>query len=207
MPEYKAVVFDMDGVLVDARDWHFDALNFALRYFGAEISRDEHLVRFDGLPTRVKLDMLSDEGRIPRKLHGLIESIKQRETQRIISVKCQPTFEHQILLQTLRQHGKLLGVASNSIEDTIRFMMTRCQLIDSFDIIAHNKSVSRAKPHPDIYIYAFQQLGVEPSEAIVVEDNPNGIKAAKDAGARVMEVDSPSELSRASFFHFVEGTS
>lgn len=207
MPEYKAVVFDMDGVLVDARDWHFDALNFALSYFGAAISRDEHLVRFDGLPTRVKLDMLSDEGRIPRKLHGLIESIKQRETQRIISVKCQPTFEHQILLQTLRQHGKLLGLASNSIEDTIRFMMTRCQLIDLFDIIAHNKSVSRAKPHPDIYIYAFQQLGVEPSEAIVVEDNPNGIKAAKDAGARVMEVDSPSELSRASFFHFVEGTS
>lgn len=197
----------MDGVLVDARDWHFDALNFALSYFGAAISRDEHLVRFDGLPTRVKLDMLSDEGRIPRKLHGLIESIKQRETQRIISVKCQPTFEHQILLQTLRRHGKLLGLASNSIEDTIRFMMTRCQLIDLFDIIAHNKSVPRAKPHPDIYIYAFQRLGVEPSEAIVVEDNPNGIKAAKDAGARVMEVDSPSELSRASFFRFVEGAS
>jgi len=205
LADFKAVVFDMDGVLVDAREWHFEALNFALSYFGASISYDEHLARFDGLPTRVKLDMLSQDGRIPRRLHGLIESVKQRETQRLISVMCQPTFEHQALLQGLKAGGKLVGLASNSIEETIRFMMSRCQLIDYFDLIAHNKSVERPKPHPDIYLYAFNALGVGPEEAIVVEDNPNGIAAARASGARVMEVDSPSDLTRATFFDFVQG--
>jgi beta-phosphoglucomutase len=51
----KAVVFDMDGVLIEAKDWHYEALNRALKLFGYEISRYEHLTTFDGLPTRRKL--------------------------------------------------------------------------------------------------------------------------------------------------------
>ena len=58
---YKAVLFDMDGVLIDARDWHFDALNDALRPFDYQISLTDHQERFNGLSTRVKLEILSEE--------------------------------------------------------------------------------------------------------------------------------------------------
>ena len=71
---YSAVLFDMDGVLIDARDWHYDALNEALRLFGVEISRTEHLSRFNGLSTKKKLEMLSSDGVIPPELHRTVEA-------------------------------------------------------------------------------------------------------------------------------------
>lgn len=58
----KAVLFDMDGVLVEAKDWHYEALNRALDVFGLPISRSEHLSQYDGLPTRTKLKMLTEKG-------------------------------------------------------------------------------------------------------------------------------------------------
>ena len=54
----KAVIFDMDGVLIDAKDWHYEALNKALRLFGLEITRSEHETTYDGLPTKDKLEIL-----------------------------------------------------------------------------------------------------------------------------------------------------
>lgn len=98
---YKAVIFDMDGVLIDARDWHFNALNQALEPFGLEISRFEHENRFDGLSTKTKLNMLSEEKGLPREMHEAIFNIKQDRTFRIASEKCYPRIEHQILLARL----------------------------------------------------------------------------------------------------------
>jgi phosphoglycolate phosphatase-like HAD superfamily hydrolase len=72
----NAVVFDMDGVLIDAKEWHYDALNKALQLFGFTISRYDHLVTFDGLPTRTKLEMLSREQGLPFELHELINDLK-----------------------------------------------------------------------------------------------------------------------------------
>ena len=71
----KAVVFDMDGVLIDAREWHYVALNRALALFGMEISRADHLTTFDGLPTRRKLEILSTTENLPRELHGFHDAL------------------------------------------------------------------------------------------------------------------------------------
>ncbi|WP_371364212.1 hypothetical protein SRRS_50250 [Sporomusa rhizae] len=83
----KAVLFDMDGVLIDAREWHYIALNRALQLFGFEINRYDHLVTFDGLPTKKKLEMLSIERKLPRKLHSFINLIKQQYTMELIHVQ------------------------------------------------------------------------------------------------------------------------
>ncbi len=64
----------MDGVLIDAKDWHYFALNKALGYFGYEITRDEHLTVFDGMPTREKLAILSRDKGLPQKLHNFLKS-------------------------------------------------------------------------------------------------------------------------------------
>lgn len=76
----KAIVFDMDGVLIEAKDWHYEALNRALRLFGFEISRYDHLTTFDGLPTKRKLQILSAEHDLPAKLHDFINEMKQQYT-------------------------------------------------------------------------------------------------------------------------------
>ena len=90
MSKIKAILFDMDGVLIDAKDWHYQALNQALRLFGCEISIYDHEVTFDGLPTRDKLNMLTNLGKIPQDLHPIISKMKQKNTMRMILNKCKP---------------------------------------------------------------------------------------------------------------------
>ncbi|UCE92765.1 MAG: HAD hydrolase-like protein, partial [Flavobacteriaceae bacterium] len=105
MSKIKAIIFDMDGVLIEAKDWHYEALNKALGLFGMEISRYDHLVTFDGLPTRKKLEMISIERSLPMKLHGFINELKQQYTMDIVNTKCKPRFYHEYvnhLLQTLQ---------------------------------------------------------------------------------------------------------
>ena len=115
----KAVLFDMDGVLIDAKDWHYEALNRALGLFGIEISRYDHLHTFDGLPTKVKLKMLSEQYYLPEQLHGFINQMKQCYTSQIIHEKCHPMFHHEYALSKLHKEGYKIAVCSNSIRSTI----------------------------------------------------------------------------------------
>jgi beta-phosphoglucomutase-like phosphatase (HAD superfamily) len=105
MKNYEAVIFDMDGVLIDAREWHYEALNEALGIFGESISYEEHLGRFDGLPTKVKLRMLREDGRIAEPLIQIIEAVKQERTLRAAARLCFPRIEHLIMLSELRRRG------------------------------------------------------------------------------------------------------
>ena len=97
----KAVLFDLDGVLVDATEWHYNALNRALGLFGYTISRYEHLTTYNGLPTRKKLEMLSVEKNFPRGLHALTNQIKQKYTREEILRNCTPVFEKEFMMHQL----------------------------------------------------------------------------------------------------------
>jgi beta-phosphoglucomutase len=98
MTEIKAIIFDMDGVLIDAKDWHYEALNKALALFGFSISRYDHLVTYDGLPTKKKLEMLTLERGLPKGLHHFINELKQIYTMEMIFQKCKPVFYHEYAL-------------------------------------------------------------------------------------------------------------
>jgi beta-phosphoglucomutase len=191
----KAVLFDMDGVLIDARDWHYDALNEALRIFGVEISRTDHLARFNGLSTRKKLVMLTSDGVIPYELHEAIQSIKQDRTLRIAAQKCFPIVSHQVLITRLKALGIKVGLVTNSIRKSSEFMLEYAGLLKFMDVIVTNEDVLEGKPNPSGYLLAMQKLGVLPSETIVIEDGEYGIIAAESAGARVIKVNDPFEVS------------
>lgn len=98
----KAIIFDMDGVLIDAQEWHYEALNKALKIFGLEITRTEHIITYDGLSTRQKLNLLSKLQGLPQKLHSFINELKQQYTMDITYQLCKPTFHHQYALSRLR---------------------------------------------------------------------------------------------------------
>ncbi len=191
----KAVLFDMDGVLIDAKDWHYDALNKALRLFGLEISRYDHLHSFDGLPTRVKLKMLSEQYYLPEELHSFINQLKQIYTSELVYQKCHPMFHHEYALSKLHSEGYKIAVCSNSVRSTIVLMMDRAGLSQYVDLIVSNEDVSKSKPDPEMYITAMNKLGMSPSECIVVEDNPNGVKAGLDSGATVLKVASVYDVN------------
>src|SRR5690242_9095767 len=119
----EAILFDMDGVLIDARDWHYEALNLALSPFGLEIDRDAHLATYDGLPTRTKLDMLSKSRGLPRNLHGFVNTMKQKYTVDMVRQRCHPVFQHQYALSQLKTAGYKIAVCSNSIRQSLELMM------------------------------------------------------------------------------------
>ncbi len=184
----KAILFDMDGVLIDAKDWHYEALNKALGLFGIEISRYDHLHTFDGLPTKVKLQMLSEQYYLPEQLHGFVNQMKQQYTAQMIHEKCHPMFHHEYALSKLHNEGYKIAVCSNSIRSTIELMMEKAMLTNYLDLIVSNEDVKKAKPDPEMYQTAIAKFGFDPEECIVVEDNPNGIAAGKASGASVLEV-------------------
>lgn len=186
----EAVVFDMDGVLIDAKEWHYEALNRALGLFGYSISRAEHLSTFDGLPTRRKLEMLSQEKGLPRGLHRFLNELKQQYTVDQVHLHCKPVFVHEYALSNLKARGYRLGLASNSIRPSVELMMQKSSLAGYLDVMLSNEDVERPKPHPDIYLTAAARLGVAPERCLVVEDNPNGIRSAEAAGCPVLVVQS-----------------
>jgi beta-phosphoglucomutase len=193
----KAIIFDMDGVLIEAKDWHYEALNKALRLFGYEISRYDHLTTFDGLPTSRKLEMLSVESGLPRKLHDFINEMKQAYTMELVHTQCKPMFVHEYALSRLKSEGFKLALASNSIRATVDVMMKKASLDRYLDLVLSASDVSRAKPDPEIYLTAISRLGLRAEECLVVEDNQNGLRAARDAGAHVLAVRETHDVNYA----------
>ena len=190
----KGVLFDMDGVLIDARDWHYEALNDVLALFGMPIDRDAHLATFDGLPTRRKLDMLSQSRGLPRGLHNFINTLKQNRTAEIATAQCRPIFQHRFALGQLKARGMRLAVCSNSVRQSVELMMRMSDLAGYLDLIISNEDVSKAKPDPEMYLTAMDRLGLRPEETLIVEDNDHGIAAARASGAHVMIVGSPEDV-------------
>lgn len=196
--QIKAVLFDMDGVLVDAKDWHYEAFNKALEVFGMPISRSEHLSLYDGLPTRAKLAMLTEKKHLPVQLHNFLNSLKQSFTKDIITVKCRPVFCVEYALSRLHQEGYKIAVCSNSIRASIEMMMEKSALLPYIDRIVSNQDVAKGKPDPEMYLKAMSTFGLKPCECLILEDNENGIKAARASGGNLLVI---GEVADTNYFN------
>lgn len=191
----KAILFDMDGVLIDAKEWHYETLNSALAVLGMNISRTEHLAVYDGLPTRKKLEILSRTQGLPPRLHDFLNALKQKMTYQVIIEKCRPLFHHEYALGRLTREGKRVAVCSNSVRSTVETMMQQSNLLKYLDFFLSNQDVSKAKPDPEIYLTAIDRLKLQPSECLILEDNDHGIQAARSSGAHVMVVGSVNDVT------------
>jgi HAD superfamily hydrolase (TIGR01509 family) len=195
MNKIKAILFDMDGVLIEAKDWHYEALNKALDLFGMKISRYDHLVTYDGLPTVTKLEMLSMEYGLPKELHDFINEMKQIYTIEMVHVLCKPKFHHEYALSRLKKDGYKVVVCSNSVINSVKVMMEKSSLIQYLDFYLSAEEVPEPKPSPDMYREAMRRLNLKPEECMIIEDNENGIKAAEASGAWLMKVLEVSEVN------------
>ena len=197
----------MDGVLIDAKDWHYEALNKALGHFGFNISRDSHLSTYDGLPTKEKLKMLSKIYGLPVNLHTFINQLKQIYTIEYCNSYCKPTLNHQHCLSNLKRSGYKIAVCSNSIKSSITAMMDRSNLSQYLDVILSNQDVENGKPSPEIYLKAMSALDVKPSECLILEDNEHGIAAAKASGGHLMKINVPNDVRYNSVISIIKSIS
>jgi beta-phosphoglucomutase len=196
----------MDGTLVEAKDWHFHALNDALRIFGQDITREEHEAEFNGLPTRIKLAKLTEQGRIPAHLHSLILEIKQERTLRWVSKDCFPRIEQLLMFSWLKSQGILVAVATNSIRQTAEVILKSAGILERLDLLVTNEDVAKSKPDAEIYIKASSLLGVMPGDCLVIEDHEYGIKSAIGAGCKVHKVSDVEEVSTLLIQQLIRGT-
>jgi beta-phosphoglucomutase len=193
----RAIIFDLDGVLLDAREIHFHALNSALSKYDQIIAREEHLSRFDGLPTKEKLNILTAENKLAIETHAGIQYSKQIETIRQINLQVTPNPNHVEALTKLRKSGYKLSLASNSIRETVDVALEATELSQFFLFTHSSSDVIRPKPDPEVYLKSIEEFGdhLSASEILVVEDNDHGVAAARAAGAHVLKVANVSEVT------------
>ena len=189
----KLIIFDLDGVLVEAKNIHFDALNEALgpKY---SIEWNEHLSKYDGLKTNQKLEMLTKEKGLPTELYKQVWDEKQRLTlQKLSDLK--PSTQLQVCISSLVDEGYKIACCSNSIRKTVLTVLSKLGIIEYFDLILSNEDVKNSKPHPEIYWKAISMMGCLPEETLIVEDSPFGLLAASRSKSHVMRVESPKDIT------------
>lgn len=188
----KTIIFDLDGVLVDAKEIHYESLNKALGEYS--ITWDEHLSIYDGLKTNQKLDMLHDRKGLPKEKFKEIWDNKQTYTlQSLRNLKYNPDLVTTMTM--LVNEGYKLAVCSNSIRKTVLTVLSKLGIIEFFDLILSNEDVKNSKPHPEIYWKAISMVGCLPEETLIIEDSPYGLLAASRSKSHVFRVKSPIEVT------------
>ena len=192
----KLVIFDLDGVLIDTKNIHFNALNNAIKKYSPEheISWDEHLSKYDGLKTNQKLELLSSEKFLDNNLHNLIWLEKQKLTIDELS-NVTPSEELISLFKKLSDDGYKIACCSNSIRKTVLTVLSKLAIIEYFDIIISNEDVLNSKPHPEMYWKCISKMKCLPEHTLIVEDSPYGLLAAYRTHSCVLRVSSSDEVN------------
>jgi len=193
----KLIVFDLDGVLVDARELHYQALNRALCNIDSKykIPREEHLSTFDGLPTSKKLTILTERKGLPEELYQTVWESKQLETIRIIRDGMSYDDRMVSVLKRLKLDGYKICVASNSIRESVKMMLLKKGLLEYVDFFFSNQDVKNPKPSAEIYLKCMIKADSCPRETLIIEDSHVGRKAVFKSGAHLCGVRDPEDVT------------
>jgi beta-phosphoglucomutase-like phosphatase (HAD superfamily)/dTDP-glucose pyrophosphorylase len=192
----KLVIFDLDGVLIDSRELHYDALNDALCKVGKEfiITREEHLSKYDGLNTTKKLKMLTAQKGLPVSVYDQVWKDKQDATFNLVRGFCKE-YLLQTIFRKIKARGYKIAVASNSIRETVKLSLLSIGVMDEVDYYVSNEDVSRTKPYPEMYWKCMTALDALPKNTIIVEDSHIGRQGALDSGAHLLAVENAKEVN------------
>lgn len=192
----KLICMDLDGVLADARDIHYNSLNFALEEVDPKycIQRQEHISTYDGLSTKKKLQLLTQNKGLPLEYYGKIWKRKQYYTRNEI-LKFEKNERLVAILEKLKNDGYELAVASNSIKENIVTMLEQLGIYNYFTTIFSNEDVNNPKPSPEIYLRVMINMNVGPKETLILEDSHIGRKGALESGAYLCPIVNPDDVT------------
>jgi beta-phosphoglucomutase len=191
----KSILFDLDGTLCDCTELHYVSFNKALlEVVGYSISKDEHIARFNGLPTKKKLDILLFDGKIVENDKEPIWKLKQQFTKETIMEVLSLDPNKIKLLQYLRSKNIKIACITNSILDTANLILETTGQLKYMDLIIANDMIKMPKPHAEGYIRGMIQFHSMPEHTLIVEDSPVGLQAAQAAGANIWAVSGAHEV-------------
>ena len=201
----KLVIFDLDGVLIDSRDIHYEALNAALNKIDVKyvINRDEHLSLYDGLSTTKKLEMLAKNKGLPPEYNNQIWEDKQKATIKIFN-DLQRDFNLMDYFSKLKAEGFQIAVASNSIRNTVKLVLLKLGLLEYVDYYASNEDVKRTKPYPEMYWRCMVACNALPKDTVIIEDSHIGRQGAIDSGAYLIPVENRFDLDMPKIYKVIK---
>jgi len=189
----SALIFDFDGLIMDTESPEFETWQEMFREFGAELKFEEWVAclgtsaaAFDAA------GILYQRTGITTDNHTLWTEQKRRSIQKANQLQPLPGVVH--LLEEAKSAGMVLAVASSSPRAWVQGHIERLDLCSYFRFILTKEDVQTVKPAPDLYLKAIQMLQVEPAQAIALEDSPNGIKAARQAGLFCIAIPNPISI-------------
>lgn len=184
-----AVVFDMDGVLLDSEPLHHETVNALLAEEGAALGLESYL-KYVGTTLEDTWGDLVERFKLKRPF----AYYRDRYDAEILRHYA----EHSVLLpgaawlvSELRAHGQRLAVASSSRTAWVEACLSKLGLRQQFTVVVTGDMVQRGKPDPEIYLKAAAALGVAPERCLAIEDAPKGVQSAHRAGMAVVAVDTP----------------
>lgn len=194
----KAFILDFDGLILDTETPWYYAFRDIYQEHGIELGLDLWSKNV-GTDFEEFHPFLYLEQALQRPIDH--DQIKLLSEQKYTSYLGQATILPGVheLLRTAREKGIQLAVASSSTRDWVHSYLHKLGIFEQFAVIHTAEDVKRVKPDPELYLLALHSLGIEASEAVVFEDSPNGLKAAKAAGIRCVIV--PNEVTRDLEFH------
>ncbi len=186
----RSVVFDLDGLMVDTEPIFVETARQLLARRGRELL-PEIMARMMGMPARDALPFF-------RQGHQLADSVEDLAAESralffaILGQEAAPLLPGvRGLLERLKCRGVPRAIATSSSAAYVQRILTPHQLLDQFDFILTCEDVTQGKPFPEVYQKAAARFGHAPDEMVVLEDSPNGLRAAKAAGARCVVVPHP----------------
>ena len=201
----RYILFDLDGVLVDACEWHYESLNRALdKICNFTINREDHEKDFNGLPTKKKLEILNSRDLVEEKDFQKIWNFKQKITVDVIGENAKPDREKIDLHRQLDSLGIQTACVTNSITETAELMLTLTKQKAYLNFVITNEDVVTPKPDPEGYQAAMKRLGSSPGETLIIEDSEKGYLAAIETGARVLRVKNATEVTFENICQFLD---
>lgn len=178
---YKAYIFDCDGTLAHSMPLHLDAWNHGLKTAGAPFQlKGENFLEVAGMSMQQTIEHWNDQHQLSMKPNVVIDSKMDYfhdNLDEIVGLEPVIAFARECL-----SAGALLSVASGGSRPDVIDTLKRIGVLELFPVVVTADDVARAKPHPDLFLKAAKEMGVAPTDCLVIEDSPLGVEGAKRAG-------------------------
>lgn len=201
MAKIKAVLFDMDGLMIDSEPLHLQAFNSVLEKYGKHLTEEENTKRYIGTPDVDGARDMVIRFNLPISAEELVLA-KREKTKQLLRNNIVAQLGLMELLTELKKGGYKIAIASSSQLETIEIIVDELKVTSLIDASSSTGEVKRGKPAPDVYLLAAKKLGVEPLECLVLEDAPKGVQAGKAAGMKVFAI--PSEYTKGEDFSLAD---
>lgn len=197
MPEYKTIIFDLDGLIVDTEPLHMRAINAFMKIARVEHQFDtaEYGEIFTGRPVIQNAEYMRERFGLPQTAEVISEAHRALFNVLIADPEnLDPMPGVQQLIEWLLANEFRIGIASSSRPEQVNLIMQNINLHHHFSTIMGNDGTLKPKPSPDVYLLALQELGVRAEETLALEDSNPGVRAARNAGITVIAV--PNEFTK-----------